>query len=203
MDNNERIRVPRGLLGQLIDNTAKLFFQRLQNFCNGWDDIILPANMLQLGATAPDAVTLFGGTIKGLGFDGVATTEALHGSAEMLHGWIEGTPIRPHIHWMATTAAAGDVKWQLTYNWANNNELDLTETTLTVTAAASGTAWQRQVSSFGEIDGTGKKIGSQIYFRIFRNPTDAADTYGADAVLETVGIHYEKNSIGSQQEYTK
>jgi hypothetical protein len=40
-------------------------------------------------------------------------------------------------------------------------------------------------------------------FRLFRDPADVADTYGFDAVLLDVGLHYEKDTVGSRQVTTK
>ena len=83
-----------------------------------WNDINMPASALRLGATGPDAIgILAAGGIEGLGFDGNATIESIHGSAEILHGWLVGSDIFFHVHWMPTTADAGNVKWQLEYSW--------------------------------------------------------------------------------------
>ena len=40
-------------------------------------------------------------------------------------------------------------------------------------------------------------------FRIFRDPADAADTYAHDAAILDVGIHYEKDTMGSRGITTK
>jgi hypothetical protein len=163
-----------------------------------WNDINFPGASLGAGASAPDLEIAFGaGNVLLRTFDGNVTTEQLYAADEMLHGYVEGTDIHFHIHWMPTTAAAGNVKWQLQYSWGNVGAVMPAPTTITVTDAAAGVAWTHQLSSFPVISGTGKEIGSQFAFRFFRVPNDAADTYGADAALLSIGIHYQIDSFGS------
>ncbi len=40
-------------------------------------------------------------------------------------------------------------------------------------------------------------------FRFFRDPTDGDDTYPDDAVVLSVGVHYEINTVGSRLENVK
>lgn len=164
-----------------------------------WNDINHPASALALGASAPDSISILGsGGIKGLGFDGNATTERVHGSAEILHGYLEGSDIYFHVHWMPTTANAGNVKWQLEYSWQLVNGTFANPTTITATDSASGTPWHHQRAEFAAIDGTGKEINSALVFSLFRDPTDGADTYTDDAALIQVGIHYQIDVYGSR-----
>lgn len=206
LSNNDILKVPRHLRGTFPDRSSVAFFERLENFCTGWDDIIMPLSGLTVSSQIPDIITFYGtGSLKGYGFAGAgALTEELIAFEEMDHDWIEGTDIYPHIHWMPTTAGAGNVKWGLEYAWFNVNETNITTDTIyTTPRAAGGTAWTGLFDSFGAIDGSGKKIGSQLHFRIFRDPTDAADTYAADAAGLTLGVHYRANSIGSEKEFVK
>jgi hypothetical protein len=53
------------------------------------------------------------------------------------------------------------------------------------------------------IPGEGRKISDVISFRILRNPTDVADTFNADILLLSFGIHYERDTVGSRQRYIK
>lgn len=168
-----------------------------------YDDLSIPAHALTLGAQAPDAVSILGsGGIKGLAFDGNATTESMHGSTEMLHKYVIGTDINPHVHWMPTTADIGSVKWQLEYSWQNEEGVFTNPTTVFGITTSTGTAWTLQRTNFPTMNGTGKDIGSGIIFRIFRDPTDS-DTYGADAALVHIGVHYKVDTLGSTSEDVK
>lgn len=155
------------------------------------------------GASAPDLVAWNGGTISVYAFNGAATSEQLFGTCEYNHEFAEDSDIYPHIHWAPTTTGAGNVKWNLTYVWDNPNEGPSAEATISVVAAASGVAWRPTVSGFPAISGAGKKIGSQIQFRLWRNPADAADTYGDDAAIQTMGIHALVDASGSEGIFTK
>lgn len=170
-----------------------------------WDDFSAGASTLgALGSVNPDAITLFGtGGIKGLGFDGNATTEMLHGSTELLHGYAEGTELRIHVHWMPTTAAAGAVLWQIELAVCNPNEVAIAPIIISASEATAEAAWTHQIVSIDTVSNTAMKIGSHLMYRIFRDPSESVDDYSADAVLMSLGVHAKNNSGGSRQEYIK
>jgi hypothetical protein len=143
------------------------------------------------------------GGIKGLGFDGNATTESLHGSAEVLHGYLEGSDIYFHAHWMPTTANIGEVQWNLEYSWINANGTFANPTIITVLQEAGGTAWAHKTAPFPAIDGTGMEHGSAITYRLYRDPTLLNDDYPSDAGLIQIGIHYQVDVYGSRQQFVK
>ncbi len=171
-----------------------------------WQDIVIPGLTLNgQGAKAPDPITVGpSGNLKGPGFDGVNTTEELHGSAEMLHDYAEGTDVSFHLHWApAGTVTTGDVvKWQLEYSWTNSGATIAAPTVTSVTVACAS-QWTHQYATFPTLSGAGKTIGSQLSFRVFRDPTDGVDTYGLDALLMDIGIHYQQNTLGSRQMTSK
>lgn len=156
---------------------------------------------LAVGVTPPDMVQVNGGTIYLSGFHGATAVpiEQVFGAFELDHDWMEGTTLRPHVHWMPSTAGAGNVKWQLTYAFMVDGSPITAEQTVTVTEAAGGVAWVGRRADFDVISGAGYKIGTQFSFRFFRNPGDGDDTYGADAVVMTLGFHVQINSIGSRK----
>ena len=163
-----------------------------------WNDINLPAFSLGKGASPPDDISILpSGGIRALGFDGGATLEEVHSSGEILHGYIADTDLDIHIHWMPIDNNTGTVKWQLEYYWINAGGTYGDPTVIDSTQEAGGTAWKSWHSHFPPIDGTGKVQGSEIVFRLFRNPTE--DTYGSDAALIQLGIHYQTDILGSRQ----
>lgn len=125
-------------------------------------------------------------------------TNALHGNMEHQHDAREGVAITPHIHWYPTNTNTGDVRWGLEYTIEAMSGT-LYSGTIYVDATASGTAWQEQRDNFAEIGGANLVIGAQIHFRLFRDGTDAADTYNDGAAIATFGIHYEIDTVGSRQ----
>lgn len=167
-----------------------------------WKDMNISTLGLSVGANIPDLINLDTTTIKVRAFDGGALTEELDGVMELQHDYKEGTDIIPHLHWYPTNANAGNVKWQLEYYLRQDNTVKLIGTT-SIVSAASGIAWDETRASFPVISGATLTIGTQIHFRLFRVPTDAADTYASDAAVATFGVHYECDTVGSRQTTTK
>ena len=167
-----------------------------------YNDINLPAFSLGKGASPPDDINILpSGSIRALGFDGGATTEEVHSSGEILHGYIENTDLHIHAHWMPVDSNIGTVKWQLEYYWVNAGGIFGDPTIISITQEAGGTTWNSLHANFPSINGAGKTQSSVIVFRFFRNPTE--DTYGSDAALIQIGIHYQVDALGSRTEYTK
>lgn len=169
-----------------------------------WNDINMPVSALKLGSSGPSTINILAsGGVEGLGFSGGALVQSVNGNAEILHGYLEGSDIHFHAHWMPTTANSGDVKWQLEYSWAKINDNFAAPTIISSIDAASGTPWDHQLAPFAAIDGAGMTINSAVQFRLFRDPTDGEDTYGFNAALVQIGIHYQIDVYGSRTESIK
>lgn len=180
-----------------------------------WDDIQVPVNATNQGGSKDPGF----GKIKDNGsasqgvftylFD-AATEEELYFSVQMPHGYKEGSDIKPHVHWMPTAngAAGADVCWGLEYTWVNIGDV-MGNTSIIygdTNHLAEDLVDDRQyITSLGTIDGTGKKISSMLMCRIFRDATGVGgtDDYASDAALLEIDIHFEKDSFGSNGEYTK
>lgn len=163
-----------------------------------WIDFNFGINALSRGAAAPDIIDLAGTDIETLGFDGVNTTEEVSVVLELNHNWKEGTVLKPHVHWYAVNANAGNVNWQMEYVLVPIGGVVPAPTTINVIQAAPGVAWQGMFAVFADIVTTGFTIGTQLHIRLFRDPTDN-DTYGSDAALATLGLHVQVDALGSRQ----
>lgn len=122
-------------------------------------------------------------------------------TVQMPHGWKEGSDITPHVHWVPSTDDAADlyVKWGLTYSWANINDDFPAESTVYGTSEAINNEADKHVmTNMTAISGTGKTISSMLICKLFRNSSDAADTYDHDAYLLEFDIHYEIDTMGSR-----
>lgn len=124
--------------------------------------------------------------------------------AQLPHGWLVGSELRPHIHWSpGNSANTGSVVWELEYSWANAVNPPNTygaSTTLTATQAAAG-AYGHQIAQFAGIDGTGKRESSVLLCRIARVGGDPGDTFTGAAFGISFDIHYQIESPGSVTEY--
>ena len=145
---------------------------------------------LPITNSAPGTVTVVSGGMKSFGFDGNTVTEELFYHLDVQHDYIAAGDMIFHVHWMPATATGGDVKWQIEYQWVEAGATWPAPSTLTGTTAAGTTAWADKRTDI-TIPGTGHTYNSRLMVRLFRNPTDAADTYTGDAVLSSVGMHYQ------------
>lgn len=172
---------------------------------NGWDDLNFPALSLAKSANlAPSQSVIFAsGSIEGLLFNGATQVNEVYGSGEVLHSYKQGSDLYPHVHWMASTADAGNVTWFLEYTIADANAVYSAPITISVTQATTSAAWVHRLAEFPAINGTGLTIGAQIAFRLYRNATTPTDTYTANAALLSFGIHYQINSVGSISRISK
>jgi hypothetical protein len=128
------------------------------------------------------------------------------GIAQMPHAWLEGSTIRPHVHWVQSSA--GNVLWQLEYRLlpAVNGAFPSSWTTIsssTTTHAYPGSGSQVMITSLGDIDMTGFSLSSMVLFRLSRVGGDAADTVSGDVSLLEFDIHHQIDSRGSESEFTK
>ena len=158
------------------------------------------------GASAPDLININNTGIYLYGFAGAATTEQLYGSFEIPHNYKEGTDLVLHVHWLTTTTNIGNVKWQVDYwrvDMTTITTVPSTPLNIVALGAADGTAWKNNRIDATTVSGANIKIGDQVAFRLYRNPTDAQDTYPDDACVITFGIHYQIDTLGSRNITTK
>jgi hypothetical protein len=169
-----------------------------------FEDLRTVASALAPGVTPADPI-VYGpaGSVRVRGFDGGAITESMDFVVQLPNAYKEGSDIHPHVHWAATTNNAGDVKWNIDYYWQNVEDAIPVLDTISAVTAASGAAWRLQESSFANISGAGKRVGSVLICRLWRDPTDLQDTYPDDAALVSVDFHYEVDSAGTRQHEVK
>lgn len=169
-----------------------------------YNDINVSLVPREAGSATPATIAFNGDSrLKCLAFSGTnATPDEIPSSMEVLHDYKEGTDISFHIHWYPTNALAGNVKWQLRYAWFNRGTVVPAATTVFVTEAASGVAWQEKTSVI-TISGVGMTMGSRLVFSLFRDATDATDTYAYNAAVSDMGVHYQRDSFGSRTQGAK
>ncbi len=174
---------------------------------DAWDDLRFPAQAINPvgGVNPPDLDNTTGALL----FDADAV-EIIAGIAQMPHAWHQGTTIKPHIHWTKTSSASGDVVWLFEYEVVNNGEvapLTYTNTYQTSSVVAgtpdNDTANEMLITSLDDISMVGKKISCIIFWKLSRVATDGSDTYAADARLVELDFHYQIDSNGSTQLFTK
>jgi len=181
-----------------------------------WDDLRVPINAIKLGGVKdPDFEQLKddGSSSTGVftyAFDSSLEEEVFF-VAQIPHEWKLGTALRPHVHWVPTTngTAGQTVSWGLEYTFAELGEVFPDTTILYGDSIAVGditTAFTHSLTPFGEIDMTSvDKVSSMLVCRLFRDATGdgGTDDYTSDAALLEFDIHYQIDSNGSDQQYSK
>lgn len=171
-----------------------------------WDD----ANVggVSLGgpvANRPGTETLDdeGGTDTGIYVLGFGIGDIVSGAIEIPHSYKEGSDIVPHIHWQGNDAPSGTdyVKWELTYTVSQHEATLDAATTITIETAYD-TQYEQVISAFAAITGTNFNMGDQFIFSLERVAA-AGDAYSGNALVMTVGLHFEKDTVGSRQITTK
>lgn len=196
------------VFGTVTDNTT---FEadgtlKMNGAATVWDDTNISLTPPAGQSSALPAVVAINGDayLSCYAFSGTnSTPDQISGSIEIPHSYKEGSNIQFHVHWAPTTANVGNVVWQLRYAWYNHLGTPVGATIQTTTVATtSGVAWQEQTSAF-DLVGTGKTMGSRLVFTLFRDPVNAGDTYAFNAATYDMGIHVEKDTLGSRQITTK
>lgn len=125
-------------------------------------------------------------------------------SMQTPHAMVLSSNIEPHVHWSPMDNSAGDVVWSLEYSWQSTDGVFSPTTTITTTSTASGVAKTHQLEDFSSIDGSGiSGVSSMLLGRLYRNAANVADTYTGLAALLEVDFHYQIDTPGSKDEYTK
>lgn len=172
-----------------------------------YDDVYPAAvSVATAGANVP-AFSAYFGAMRGYEFVGTALVKELWAAFQIYHSYEQGTNCVPHIHiYIPDDATGGIIRFGCEYHWDNVGDNGAVSTTIvygTVTRAANAGISKNHILSFGSVAGTGKLISSVLSARIFRDPTDTGDTFGASVWLRSADVHIKKNSSGSRTELVK
>lgn len=179
-------------------------FENVGIFLN---DMATDINQLRPGAATPP--TLAKVIDNGAGSLGVSLTRFAVGDGaqvvfQLSHGWVEGSQIFPHVHWMPDTGlVAGEtVSWDMEYFWLNRfGVLQATSQIVSTvfTAPAGGLAAKNhQESDFPALYSPDKTLSSIIGAILTRG----AGTYSNLSTIWLLGfdIHIGINKLGKGDE---
>lgn len=192
-----------------------------------WEDLKIPVNAVtkKEGDTDPATFDVFVDGLAALKFKNDKDRSVFF-TLQLPHGWKEGSNIFPHVHWSVQSNIANPdtqgVVWSLEYRWASlaqkfndNATSPLTLVSGQAVAAPNAVggveAYEHVITPLNihsvdgllttGVDATGKTLSSMLICRLFR---DVSDTYsGDDVFLLEIDFHYQVDSDGSNQEYTK
>lgn len=167
-----------------------------------WNDLQVPGFSVRTGASAPGFESGFAGdaTLYNYNFNGINTTEIVYFSVQFPHNYIPGSTFYPHVHWSPTTTGTGTVKWNIECSDADIYGTFAAGLTASgTTTIPSDQQWDHIVTDIPAGGATGGGISSIGVCRLFRDPTDPADTYDADAALLSIDWHIQVDSLGSRK----
>lgn len=208
----------RGIIGDVSNGNylevKSNGFVLFHGTATAWDDLRVPLQSTKLGGSKDPDFSPFkndGGTSQGVFvyYFSPSTEEELYFAVQLPHGWVAGSNLHAHLHWVpAANGAAGQVvNWGLEYTWSNLGAVFGNTTIIFANDTEQGDASLVQnkhyLTELGEIDGTGKTLSSMLICRVFRDAAGAlaTDDFPADAGLLEVDFHYEIESLGSDTEY--
>jgi hypothetical protein len=160
-----------------------------------YDDAVLPASRLVSsgGLTPPTYVSTEMSHKFAQGLD-----RDLDVSFEPGHGYAEGTAVELHIHAHNTTNGAGNVRFIIKHRVVTPGLAVPAFTTDAATVYASGSTLNAQIITLKTLASATATIGSVWQFNIQFARNNAADTYAGDVYVSSYGIHFQKNTLGSQ-----
>ena len=126
---------------------------------------------------------------------------------EIPHNWVEGTQGDAHLH--VTTKAINNVgvryaKFTVTFAYADTNEAWV-EAPLTaeLTIPNPTAALTNLYLDLGNLTLTNYLIGAQIKCRVKRIAATGGTEYSGDIYITQVGVHLQRNTVGSRAELIK
>ena len=185
-----------------------------QGTATRYDDLRVPMTSTKKGAADEPKFEAF--ITDGSGSVGIyghhfdkTKTEDLFFEVQMPHAWKEGTDLYPHVHWTVKGSDLGSkkVRWGFEYAWVNVGDTFSNTTFLYAEdpIAPVGTVGSKEhvISSFGSMNGTGKTLSSMLLCRVWRDGSHSNDDYSDKAIMLQFDFHYQLDSDGSREEYTK
>ncbi len=190
---------------------------RLDNTATVWNDLmVFPDATTKGGSNPPEWGTALmknaGGTSKGVYLWMFASNqeEELHFTIQLPHDYKVGTDIHPHVHWttVAGIPSGTNVVWGLEYTLIAiggsfpNTVTILANSLIPECNPPAGTG-QHLISPFSPVSGAGLGISSILVCRLFRATGDVSDTFPNAVGLLGFDIHYEQDTQGSRDQWTK
>lgn len=191
---------------------------KAQGSATWFDDVRVEPTVRGSGSKVPSytAWTPAGGSASGLYFylfdNAIAANEKeVNFKLQMPHGKLLSSAIHIHVHWIPTsTGSAGQkVRWGLEYSKANPNGVFAAPGAFIYAAdplsppSTTPTQDTHYLTEFADIDMTGDALSTILLCRLFRNSSDAIDTFAGDVGLLYIDAHIEFFQLGSNEEYTQ
>jgi hypothetical protein len=161
-----------------------------------FSDYLVPGLALGKGSSAPTLKTFRDG-IELNAFAGSGPTEEGFFAVHILHDIEAGSTPTFHVHWGHNTGApTGDVKWQIEVTAAAGYEAGTFPATATLsTTQTAGAQHAHHITDDDDMPLPAALVASLepdmvILGRVFRDSSDAADTFTNDAFCFYIDLHF-------------
>lgn len=182
-------------LGLFLNGGFNSFFNS-----SNWEDLRSPASQIRLGGANPaTSVSYRGGDVISFAKN---VNQYVYVDCQMPHSWDEGTDVVAHIHWTIPVSGANgvnaeNVKWDITYSWANINGVFPSATSGSVTVdVRSVSSDTHLLSNWATISGAGKTASSMLIISVKRD-TGVDNNYNNAVYLVEFDIHFRQDRFGS------
>jgi len=182
---------------------------QLYGDATAWDDLrVNGTNLKAVGASVPTWTAFRNNGAGSTGTYswafGVTKLAEVHFCVQFPHSWA-GTTVHPHVHFSPSTAVVGGVYFAIEYTWANIDETFPTTSSVDSKTYTSGTAYSHQIAEFSPISPSASQdgISSMLIGRFYRDPGNVHDVYASNVFVHEIDFHFEIDTLGSREEYTK
>ena len=168
-----------------------------------WDDFSVPLNPSLLGSRAkPD----YDETELGLQFPQDDTSEFVNFTAQMSHSKLLDTDIHLHCHYIQSSVTQPTFTVEYRY-YNNGDQVPATWATLNTSDVGGGkgvftytSGSILQIARFPAIPApTDETVSANLDVKFYRNDNDVT----GDVLTKYIDFHYQINSLGSNEEFTK
>lgn len=162
----------------------------------GYDDYLFVQDVANPGGANAPALAVFRDGVKMAAFDGSNTMMEVTGNIHITHRYVPSTAISFHIHWTHNNATpSGDVKWNIDYAIAKGFSGGAFPAFTTVSLVeTAGAQYTHHTIETTDISDAAIDIDSLILMRIWRDPSDVADTFADDVFFIRCDAHVQVDS---------
>ena len=167
-----------------------------------WDDLQVNLSSVKLSpAVAPDWVAYKNSYVLAFADN---DRETIYFTAQLPHSYKTGSTIEFHIHVAPPSDQENTgVAWEFSYSWTNINSVIVSGATFGVTTDVGSAKDVHKILEIKTLPGTDMNISSMLLCTLSRNGGAGSDTYPDDIYLLAADFHFEKDTVGSREEYTK
>ena len=171
-----------------------------------WDDLRFPPSAVKAVVGKEAKFQAYKGSVV-IKFQNGAD-QSIAFVAQLPHDYKLGSDLKPHMHMTLPVAGSGagveNIKFDMTYSIANISDAFPAESSLTITADVQNVAADLHgYVPLGTIDGSAIDDVSTIILCALTRDVGVANAYDENIYLLEIDIHYQKDSLGSDEELSK